>query len=700
VSEAHDRSGVRARAGAADDEIRYRAAAELEPVDADDRAVLFGLLPDRSWRVRSAALERLAAASDPGAVLPGLLAALSGGPNAGARDAAAAALSRIGAPAVAPLLARLDGDDPDMRQAAAGVLGAIADRRAVAPLAARLADPDPNVRAAAAEALGKIGGPEAVATLLAALDSDDATLRLSALESLGALRACPPAAQVAALLRDRAMRRPAYRGLGASDEPETAVLLAGGLLDGSRGVREAALAGIGQQRARRTAAELDGLAAAVRAVASEGPVAESSAQALGSEDLFVAIGALAVLGWLGATDHLGAVLRRAEDERLRPFVEEALDSLPKGSALRAALAAALEVQGPFGRIAALGLLARLGSPAALESVVREASDPDGYLQGEAIAALGGLGDPRAVEPLVGLLGDDAPAVSGVAATALVRLGHDCPAAANAAVAALRHRAGASPSAALYRVLGALGVAEDLPWLRAGLRRISVVQRIAAAGAISSMFQRGVVLGDHLPELIGALTDPAWPVRAAAARAFLELARTGAAGRGGDPRPRATPLRSDALAALEASLSDGEPAVRAAAMEALGACGRVECAPHIAGLARAPGAPPAVIVAALRALEALRRLPEDVIGLAARHDDPEVVKEAIEAAAGLPGAEAERILRDGAQSPRWDVRQAAARAMAQRGDPALREAAAAFAARETDPLVARAFAAAEQALACR
>lgn len=699
MSAAHDKAARRGRAGAAEDEVRYRAAAELDPGDAEDRAVLLGLLPDPSWRVRSAAAQRLAVAPQVDAVLPGLLTALSAGPNVGARDAAAAALARIGAPAVAPLIARLGGTDADLRQAAAAVLGAIADRRAVAPLAARLADPDPNVRAGAAEALGRIGGAEAVATLLAALDSDDATLRLSALESLTALRVCPPAARIVELLRDRVLRRPAYRGLGASDEPEAAVLLANGLRDGSRGVREAALSGIGQQRSRRPGAELEELAAAVRAVA-EGPVAEGCAAALASEDVSVAVGALTVLGWVGAMDHLQVVLRLAEDDCLRPFVEEALEALPKGNALRAALAAALEAQGPFGRLTALAMLARLGSPAALESVVREASDPDGYLQAEAISALGRLGDPRAVEPLAGLLGDDAPAVSGVAATALIRLGQDSAAAADVALAELRDRAEASPSAALYRVLGALGTAEDLPRLRAGLARASVVQRMAAAGAVSSLVQRGVVRGLHPPELVAALADPAWSVRAAAARAFVELARAGAAEREVGRGAAEHSLRAEAVAALEESLSDAEPAVQAAAVEALGAFGRPEHRAAIAGLARAPGVAPVVVLATLRALAALGDAPADVIGRAALHGDPEVVKEAIAAAARLPGPEGERILREAAGSSRWDVRQAAAQAMAERGDPVLREEAVQLAAREVDPLVARAFAHAAQALAGR
>jgi HEAT repeat protein len=691
-----DPATLLARARSTEEEVRYRAAGELDAGAAGDRALLLELLGDPSWRVRSAAVERVVTTGESADVLPPLLAALSGGASVGVRDAAAVALVRIGEAAVVPLLARLDGPDPDLRQAATHVLGSIGDRRCVAPLAARLADPDPNVRAAAAEALGKIGGAEAGATLLAALDSDEQTLRLSALESLLAMRVCPPAARLSPLLADRAMRLPGFRLLGHCDEPEAAPLLVSGLSDPSRRTREAALAGIGLQRSRRQPAELSGLAAAVRGATRSG--LEACAASLGSEDLSVAIGALAVLGWAGAVDQVGAMLRLAEDDRLRPFAEEAVESLPKERPLREAVAAALEEQGPFGRLSALALLARLGSPAALESLVREASDPSGYLQAEAIAALGQLGDSRVVGPLVGLLGDDAPAVSGIAATALVRIGQHSPDTCAAALVALRDRADASPSASLFRVLGALGGAEDLPRLRVGLRRPSVVQRMAAAGAISSLAQRGLAGLGPAPELVEALRDGAWSVRAAVARAFVELARAVAQGR--VPQGEEGPLPPEAAQALTHSLDDPEPAVRAAAVDALGATGRVEHAPAIAVLARGQEVPPVVALAALRALVALGAAPADVVARAAAHPDPEVVKEAVAAAARLPGPRGEALLRQAAEHPRWDVRQAAARAMSERGDPALRATAAGLAAQDPDPLVARAFAEAAQALSGR
>jgi HEAT repeat protein len=691
----------RARGDAPDEEARYRAAVGLDPSDADDRAVLLRLLGDGSWRVRMAAVERIASARDPAPLLPALVVALSSGETIGARDAAGSALERLGALAVEPLVGALDADEPHQRLAAVAVLGALRDRRAVPPLAALLADPDPNVRGAAAEALGKIGGPAAIPTLAAALDLDDEGLRLAVLGALGGLGACPPPERIAPFLRNRALCRPVYRLLGASDDPAAPLLLSRGLSERTRGAREAVLAGVGQQRARRACEELGPIEVAARDAAARDPgLGDACAAALSSEEPFVAVGAVTVLGWIAEPRHVPALLRRAEDDRLRPLVDDAIARLPARAEMKAALAEVIPELGPFGRSAALAALARMGSPAALESVIRDASDPDALVQGEAIAALGRLGGAQAVAPLAGLLGDDDPAVSMQAANALVELARGSPESAPAVLSAVRDRADASPSAALYRVLGAVGGPEDVPRVAAAFRNDAVVQRVAAAGAIATLAARGHARGRHVPELVAALGDPAWPVRAAAARAFVALAGANVGACAGDPADGEHPICTRALDALRAALADPEPTVRAAAAEALGATGRRDQLPALIALLADPEVPAVVAVSALHAVSALGPPPEDVVVRAAAHRDPEVAKAAVAAAVLLPAAEAGPILLAAAGSARWDVRRAAAVAMAARRDPALRAEAARRAAEDPDPLVARAFAEAAAALAPR
>ncbi len=687
-----------ARARHPDEETRYRAALELDGGHSGELAELLARLSDESWRVRTAAVERLGEVPEPLALLPRLLELLDAGDTVGGRDAAAAVLIHIGAPAMPALVERLGRADAGQQLAALAVLGGMADRRSVPALMARLADADPNVRAAAAVALGKVGGPEAAAGLLAALDSDDTTLQGAALEALAASRVAPPAYRLSRLMGDRALRPAAYRSLGASDEPAALELLADGPSERARSAREAALGAIGQQRSRRGPEELGRLARAIRAAAAHDPaVAEGCVAALGSEEPFVPVGALAVLAWVGEARHAPAMARLAGDDRYRPLVEEALEGLPRGTELLSVLSQVLSELSPLARITVHGVLAAAGGASSLQALVYWAGDAEPQVQAEAIATLGRLGDPRSVAPLAGLLDDDLPVVAGLAASALTRIARRSPEGRRAVLLECRARAAASPSAAILRILGVAGEGEDLRLVRDGLAGGEVVRRMAAAAAVASLGHRGLLRGEHVPELIAALGDPAWSVRAAAARAFVELAQANADRRLGDPAEGEHPLCTEAVVGLCVALADVEPAVRAAAVEALGACGRPEHAPRIAAVAADPASPALVTVAALHALARLGSPPVEVLERGLQHADPEVAKEAVAAAVRVEGPEGARLLRLAAASPRWDVRHAAARAMGERRDPALREVAARLAASDPDALVARAFAEAVRAL---
>jgi HEAT repeat protein len=401
------------------------------------------------------------------------------------------------------------------------------------------------------------------------------------------------------------------------------------------------------------------------------------------------VGALTALAACGAVRHAGRMVRLAEDERFRLVVEESLELLPEGPELRAALADALPALAPLGRLTALATLARRGSAPAFESLVREAGDHASYVQGEAVSALGKLLDLRGIPPLAGLLADEDAGIGGLAASALVRIGSSGPGAREAVLAAVRSRATASPCAAVYRALGALGGEADAAFVSAGLAAAGAAERVAAAGALAALAQRGVLRGAG-PALISALSDSAWTVRAAAARAIAELARA--------PGAAALHTFDEEADALARVLHDPEPSVRASAAEGLGVCRRPRDSERLAALVEDPDAPPVVVLAALAALGALGPIPGSVIERALGHDDPEVVKEAVLAAARLAGPEGLRLLRVAAASPRWDVRRTAARAFAARGDPALRGDAARLAASDPDPLVARAFGETARALA--
>jgi HEAT repeat protein len=700
MTDTRDRSERLARASHPDEETRYRAIPLLDPSRPAERTALVDRLSDPSWRVRAAAVERLTSVDDPTPALPLLFERLVGAGGIGERDAAAKALARIGGPALPGLIERLQADDAELRQAAAGVLGSIADRRALPALTARLADADPNVRAASADALGRVGGADAVQALLAAADSDDESLRVTALQSLANLRAAPPVEQLRRLVQDRPSRRAAYRLIGFSEDRAAMELLVQGLVDPARSVRGAALAALGTLRARRTLDDLQTVARGLRDAALAAPeVADRMEEALTSDEPFTPVGAATALGWIGGARHAAALARLAEDDRYRPLVEETLEVLPQSVQVQAALFDVLNTLTPLALVTVVGAMARAGNEGAFRLLASRVSDPEPQVRAEAIAALGRLGDMRAAGALVSVLGDEDPTVAVLAASAVVRFGQRDDGGRAMVLGECRARLAAQPVPALLRVVGALGGGEDLAQVRTLLETGDARLRAAAAAALSALGARGVLREPEVTALSRALGDEAWVVRGAAARALFDVARAERERGGGDVK-RPPGLGRESLDALRAALRDGEPTVQACAAEALGASGRTEYAPALAALVTDGGAAPVVVLAALRGLAALGASTAAAVGGALRQGDPEVAKEAVAAAARLGGEEGAALLREAAESERWDVRHAVARAIGERGDRSLLTLARTLAASDADPLVAKAFAQAADALAHR
>jgi bilin biosynthesis protein len=101
---------------------------------------------------------------------------------------AAAALERIGAPAVEALIIALEDENRYVRRMAALILGTIKDRRAVEPLIKALKDRDTNVRRYAADSLGKLKDKRAIEPLILALKEEKDSVRwiiALALQKLG-----------------------------------------------------------------------------------------------------------------------------------------------------------------------------------------------------------------------------------------------------------------------------------------------------------------------------------------------------------------------------------------------------------------------------------------------------------------------------------------------------------------------------------
>jgi len=140
-------------------------------------------LEDKDPEVEYRAAEALGDIGDEKSVGP-LIAAMTRSEYSGVRWKAAEALSKIGDPAVGPLITLLQHPDDDVRWQAAIALGEIGNPDAIEPLIVLMADGDRYVRSRAANALGLIGKP-AVRRLTDVLRDGPVTARCGAAAALG-----------------------------------------------------------------------------------------------------------------------------------------------------------------------------------------------------------------------------------------------------------------------------------------------------------------------------------------------------------------------------------------------------------------------------------------------------------------------------------------------------------------------------------
>lgn len=165
-------------------------------------------------------------------------------------------LTSIGKPAVKPLIASLEEDDPLVKRNAVEALGIIRDPRAVEPLTVILSDPDPFIRRHAVQALGKIKDSRAVDALVAVLTTREelSHVRSSAAESLGKIGEPSAVEPLVSALTDRHwdVRSQAAQSLGKIRDPQAVDALIGALQDEDatvRGYAAMALGEIGDGRA-------------------------------------------------------------------------------------------------------------------------------------------------------------------------------------------------------------------------------------------------------------------------------------------------------------------------------------------------------------------------------------------------------------------------------------------------------------------
>ncbi len=319
--------------------------------------------------------------------------------NTYVRSAAAEALGHIGdRAAVFPLIDATRDGSSYVRRAAAIALGQLQAKEAQVALLRLLGDTNFYVRRAAINAIGKLGIPDLARMITPFLDADDPRLRrtaVTALRRLGAREAIP---KMTAMLREVA-RKPSPHDLPLVKalvlalgrlQAEEAVPVLIEVVRGYVGARSMASAALGQIGDRRACPVL--------------------AEALRDRSASLRLAALKSLGRLRCREAAPLVrpFLDAPDTRQRRIAAFTIACLGDRSALPRLVEMALADESPIVRPVAVEALGRLGDPAALPPLLSLVDDPNAYLRAALAYALGALDDgSEAVEAALRRLADDA-----------------------------------------------------------------------------------------------------------------------------------------------------------------------------------------------------------------------------------------------------------------------------------------------------
>jgi len=222
-------------------EIRLELIRRIrERGDAPARRLLLELVQDEDWRVRKAAVDAIVAAPDE-ALIAGLIETLSIEDNAGARNSAIEALTRLGSEATGALSEGFRRGGTDERKFIIDILGEIRDPASLTLMLEALGDEDDNVKASAIEHLGKMGESSVVDHLIDILQSGEFWMAYPAADALGLIGDARAVPALIEALEKKALREPVVRALGRIGTPAALPHVARLFAEGAKVVQEESL---------------------------------------------------------------------------------------------------------------------------------------------------------------------------------------------------------------------------------------------------------------------------------------------------------------------------------------------------------------------------------------------------------------------------------------------------------------------------
>lgn len=642
---------------APDPEARRAAVQRLSQL-ADPRAaaLLVIALGDSDWRVR-----KDAAAIAPGLarrddVVHALTSGLANTENIGLRNASVEALVAIGRDAVEATIDALAGLDADGRKLAVEALAGIPDERSAAALSRALSDEDSNVRAAAAEGLGSAGlaseasRQTAVDALIAILSPAEPLLTLAALDTLSRLDAKLPWSTFEPFANDSLFRRHAILAAARSRDEAALLALVAATGDASTTIAREALLSLPSWLL--FAALEDETLDLARAEMQKTPagIAFVRERAKARADSRTYSAALVALAIVHDERDLTTLVEALADPEVAEHASAALEMFGRSAAH--ALAKLLPLVPQQTRAVLLSLIPRLSRGAAdsrprldsgLLQLLRDGLDEAAAEVAAASArGLASSGEQTDLGRLVPIVAHSEARVALAASAALRTLAARFPDAARQLLRALdpdgeHAAAGCALVAAIAETRPDQLTEADTTFVTRVLTNGNSRSRRVAIDTIALLGER-----DAADAVAFALADEERDVRLAAVRALGKLGRA-------DPLAALVTGSNDQelVAAALRALSEADPGRGFAAARALLRSGDVSSA-CVAVEAIGSSALPAREAALTEALD---------------HDDPEVVKAAMNEISRAPTVESFVRLAQTLEHPSWEVRRLASELLA-------------------------------------
>lgn len=612
----------------ADEEVRRKALSCLSTVPFPEaKEHLFRAMGDESWRVRKEAVDVFLSFSGAAAAADGLVGLLRSHDNAGLRNSAVEALTKLGAASVSVLHKYAGDPDHDVRKFVIDIIGSIGHVSSVPILLQSLEDPDANVCAAAAENLGKLRDKRAVPCLVQALSKQDVWLRYTILEALASIGEPVSMAVMEQLARENLLKKAVFDCLGSIGGMEAASLLVEGLKEKLKNAREAAVASLMKIRDKVGSSvaekEIDPKLKGLKG----SPYVEGIVALLQTSDMAFREAVVRILAIIGDERTSGELLKGCRDENLSRLCVQAFKNMgnPGLSSLMDAYPAAAQEDKCF-IVYLCGEIGFSGSASVLKEGMRS-----GYplLKRASAVAAGKIGLTEAIGDIALLLDDRDPEVQEGAIESLARLGQKDP----DAVLKIARRLVVSEDAGHRKNAAILFSA-----IRDG-EKLSQLLKDEHADVRKSAVDGLAHLKDHatLGHLVYSLTDEDPDVRVAVASALGEI--------GGEP----------VLGPLILALRDEDPWVVCSAVKSLGKIGGEKALSAV--LSMAASAEGMIMIAVLEALDKIGGAKAaDVVTKALSNPDEEVVKAAMDILSRQRGDDWIELNKEMLLNhPHWDVR---------------------------------------------